>query len=262
MHTATGNATTRRSPLAPEITTARLPLARRLALTLPLLAALAACSTPAGSAPEPQRTETTAAADTAPVPGWFLGSLQGAAPQDYEAAIVTEPGRGNVARLSAAVPEPTGFGTLMQEVQADAYRGRRVRLSADIRTGELGDLIGAAGNAGAAFLWLRVDGQGSAMAFDNMGDRGGIPRASDWQRHSLVLDVPDGADGLAYGVFIMSTGSVWMDDVELEVVGDDVPTTGMEFPPSGADDIDVERMRLKYDMAPAAPVNTGFERRP
>ena len=59
-------------------------------------------------------------------------------------------------------PTAAGFGTLMQQIDAADYRGRRVRLSG---------LSKAAAVAGWAGLWMRVDGRRGVLAFDNMQSR-------------------------------------------------------------------------------------------
>src|ERR1700730_5928188 len=84
---------------------------------------------------------------TASVPiGW---TLAGSRPQDYEvgktAAAAT--GRNVGAYVKCVVEQPTGFGTLMQTVSAEAYHGKRVRLSADAKASEV---------EGWAGLWMRV----------------------------------------------------------------------------------------------------------
>jgi hypothetical protein len=70
-----------------------------------------------------------------------------------------------------------------------------------------------------------VDGRESSLSFDNMQDRP-IKGDSDWRAYSIVLDVPEQATGIAYGVLLAGAGSVWMDGASFEVVDQTVPTTG------------------------------------
>jgi hypothetical protein len=58
-----------------------------------------------------------------------------------------------------------------------------------------------------------------------MGDRP-IKGTTSWQRYDLVLDVPPDASGIFFGVLLAGSGKVWLNGVEFEVVGSDVPTTG------------------------------------
>ena len=46
-----------------------------------------------------------------------------------------------------------------------------------------------------------------------------------WTRYEIVLDVPANSFRISYGILLTGIGQVWVDDVQLEVVGDEVPTT-------------------------------------
>ena len=43
--------------------------------------------------------------------------------------------------------------------------------------------------------------------------------------YEIVLDVPEQADQISFGLLLTGKGQVWMDDLKFEVVGKDVPTT-------------------------------------
>jgi len=78
-----------------------------------------------------------------------------------------------------------------------------------------------------------IDGQGGAMlAFDNMQDRA-IKATSDWQPYDIVLDVPEGAQEIAFGLLLSGKGEVWMDDLKFEVVGKEIPVTGQKLKTGG-----------------------------
>ena len=53
-----------------------------------------------------------------------------------------------------------------------------------------------------------------------------IKGTSDWKRYEIVLDVPEQAQEIAFGLLLTGGGQVWMDDLKFEVVGKDVATTG------------------------------------
>ncbi len=143
-------------------------------------------------------------------PGWSLGGL------GYQAGVdsVIKHG-GRSAAFLRALPGAGDFGTLMQTIDAESYRGSRVRLSGYCKV---------AGVAGWAGFWMRVDGQGSVLAFDNMRSRP-IKGTTDWQRYEVVLEVPQAAEGLAFGALLAGAGQVWLDDLQLEKVGSDVAVT-------------------------------------
>ena len=93
--------------------------------------------------------------------GW---GLKGSHPDDYEAGITPDAIDGKAAAYLRARVASSGFGTIMQQFKADAYRGQRLRLAA---------LVRSEGVERWAGLWMRVDGPGRhSLAFDNMQNRG------------------------------------------------------------------------------------------
>jgi RNA polymerase sigma factor (sigma-70 family) len=153
--------------------------------------------------------------------GWFLA---GSHPHQYDPGIAAGErldGK-RVGYLRARAKEPAGFGTLMQMIAPDAYRGKRVRFSGAARA------IGVDGWAG---LWMRVDGpeQGKALAFDNM-QRRPIKGTTDWERYEVVLDVAEEARAVAFGVLIAGRGEMRFADFRFEVVPNEVPTTQPTYP--------------------------------
>jgi hypothetical protein len=153
-------------------------------------------------------------ADDCGIPGWFLS---GDNPAGYTCGTETAPGdAGKSSFIKAKSEAPTGIATLMQQIAADAYRGKRLRLTAAMKTA----------NAGRAQLWMRVDGADRKMlAFYNMDDRP-VTGTSDWKPYTVVLDVPQDAAGIAFGYFLGGQGEVWAKDLVLSVVGNDVPVSG------------------------------------
>jgi len=104
----------------------------------------------------------------------------------------------------------------MQRILAEEYRDRRVRWSGYLKTEDVAEWCG---------LWMRVDGQrNNVMEFDNMQSRP-CKGTGDWRRCEVVLDVAQEAHAIAFGLVIEGPGTVWMTDVNLEVVGRDVPVT-------------------------------------
>ena len=151
--------------------------------------------------------------------GWFHA---GNRPKDYDMSVDRSVAHGGKASASLkSITEKTGgFGTLMQTCKADAFRGQRVRMSGYVQAKDVADWAG---------LWMRVDGsQKEALTFDNMQGRP-IKGTSDWTKYEIVLDVPAAAQEIAFGVLLTGKGQVWMDDLNFEVVGKDVPTTGAKM---------------------------------
>lgn len=146
--------------------------------------------------------------------GWFMA---GSKPANYQTGVdqaMTANGLPS-AFLKSAVPDTGGFGTLMQEISASEYAGKRVRLRAWVRSQDVSDSAG---------MWMRVDKGQTSVAFDNMQNRP-IKGSLSWETYDVVLDVPQDATGIAFGILLSGAGEVWMNNVTFEAVGNDVPTT-------------------------------------
>ena len=151
--------------------------------------------------------------------GWYLS---GSHPGDYEHGIAEdEKHEGHrVAYLRSHVEAASGFGTLMQMVAAEEFRGKRIRFSGALKAKDV---------EGWAGLWMRVDGQErkNTLAFDNMQDRP-VTGTTEWGRHSVVLDVGEDAAAIGIGTLLSGRGEVRIADLRFEPVSTDVPTTGHE----------------------------------
>jgi hypothetical protein len=169
---------------------------------LPLAVLTLALAAPAGANPFGMQLK-----------GWWVA---GSAPQDYDLGI-TSTGclSKKCAYIKATATAPRGFATLMQQLAPDNYLGKRLRVSAQIRTE----------NADKAELWMRVDGpNGQSLGFFNMDDHP-IVGTTGWKRYDVVLDVPPQAIGVAFGYFLYGKGEAWADGFKLETVGKDVPVS-------------------------------------
>lgn len=127
----------------------------------------------------------------------------------------------NSAYVKSVVPKSKEFGNLQQAFVPNNYLGKRLRMSGWVKT-KL--------TSGTAQLWIRVDGEWNNDAtkpgtFDNMDDRP-IKGTTDWTPYSLVVDVPETANHVAFGLMLIGTGKIWLDDVSFETVSKDVPLSG------------------------------------
>lgn len=114
---------------------------------------------------------------------------------------------------------PKGFGTLMTICSAEKYLGKRIRMKASLKSKNITTLAG---------MWLRVDQakKQEPLAFDNMQGRP-ITGTTDWTNYEIVLDVPNNASQLAYGVLLESSGQVWFENLTFEIVDNSVKVTDM-----------------------------------
>lgn len=181
--------------------------------------------------------------------GWFLTGPS----QDAYAVAASKAQDGSKAAELRSTIDPEGGNTaLIQAVRADAFRGKRVRLAAKVKTQDV---------ASWAALWLRADrADGTVIALDNMKERP-LKGTTDWQPYTLVLDIPPTTALLVYGLQVVGTGAAWIDDVKVDVVDSSVEVTwaaGIELPkrPIEAGNIRPAPENLSFEAwtAVAAPV--------
>lgn len=168
----------------------------------------------------------------APPHGWFLA---GSKPASYESGIDAQASYNAhpTAYLKSKESHIDGFGTIMQAFRADHYLGKRVRFSAFVKSADVQSW---------AALWMRIDKGSTQLTFDNMQNRP-IKGTTDWQRYDVVLDVPQDATGIFFGILLGETGQVWISNAKFEVVGSDVQTTGGKASPEMPD----EPSNLNFD---------------
>lgn len=173
--------------------------------------------------------------------GWGGGSAQA---DEYEVAVDRDVAHGGKASgtIKALAAAPTAFGSLTQAIKADMYHGKRVRYSGYLKTKD------ASTGAG---LWMRVDSTTRTLTFDNMDSRL-VQGTTEWKKVDLVLDVPDEAVYVTFGMLLSGPGQAWVDDLKIEVVGKDVPSTNKLQQPTP-----IQGWEL---TVPDKPVNLDFER--
>jgi hypothetical protein len=142
--------------------------------------------------------------------GSFLLDAGGGHWQDY--ACGTGPGPDGVTAsgyLKAQVPDPPGFADLRQGILADAYRGQRVRLSAEVRT---------AGVARRAGLYLRVIDPARSRP-PEVREQLSLQGTSDWTRRHVEADVPADSVYVLFGITLAGPGQIWATNVQVEPAG-------------------------------------------
>jgi hypothetical protein len=107
---------------------------------------------------------------------------------------------------------------IWQSISSERYRGKRVRLSAWIKTER----------AQGAWLGMRISSAGGGVLAYGRQDTAG---SADWRRYEVVLDVAPLAHNVNFGLLLEGTGTAWIDEVRLDVVDDRTPTTNL-LPPA------------------------------
>lgn len=163
---------------------------------------------------------------------------------------------------AVALPPDSTFTQFSQVLRPNSYFGHRLRLSGYFRpTGVILPTAAAAADHRAppvSGLWMRIDGPGEILAFDNMQTRP-VTGTTDWQLVSIVLDVPANAIGVAFGVLFSGTGQLLVDDLTLDTVGVAVPTTDMLRGVPSPSAYLTDSVAASYQRDPDVPVNLGFE---
>lgn len=169
------------------------------------------------------------------IPGWLI---TGSTPDKYECGLDKDTFfKGTKSVFLKAIKselEEGDFGTVMQQFKAANYLEKRIRFSGFVKSK---DVTGWGG------LWMRIDGTTTnTLKFDNMQNRA-IKGTSDWNIYSIVLDVPENSSIISIGMLLSGKGELWLDNVRLDLVDKNVPTTD--------GDISSE--------LPGSPVNLSFE---
>lgn len=174
-------------------------------------------------------------------------SSAGSAPKNYDMTLDTVMKRSgsSSARIAYKDGDPKEFGALVQRIDAIRYRGKRLMLSAWLKTSE----------ATSAHIWMRIHSTPTLMtAFDNMRNRA-VTGTSGWHRYDVVLDVPKDATYVAFGAFLIGKGTLWVDDFEFNLVEGSVPSTNLLTP----EDVKENTALKEPKDVLKTPTDLGFE---
>jgi hypothetical protein len=175
--------------------------------------------------------------------GWMHA---GDHPDNYEMTVDTamkHDGKAS-ARITFIGEKAEGFGTLMQIFKADDYRGKRVAMSAWMKTKD----------AESGNFWLRIDGVDTSLGFDNMFNRA-VRGTTEWKEYEIVLDVPEEAVNIAFGAFVAGKGQAWVDDFSFKVVGETALSGAKPTP----EQVKAKELAGSAKKHPRKPVNLDFE---
>ncbi|WP_042473209.1 helix-turn-helix transcriptional regulator [Bacillus ndiopicus] len=154
------------------------------------------------------------------IKGWFMS---GSHPYNYEIGIDqtnVHQGKASGYLKSKTVQDKDEFATMMQQFKANSFKGQRVKLSGFIKTNNVKQFSG---------LWMRVDSATEdILQFDNMSDRP-ILGTNNWNKYSIVLDVPENSATISFGILLTGKGEVWLDGLSFEIVDKDTPSTNISF---------------------------------
>ncbi|WP_127141074.1 S41 family peptidase [Flagellimonas marinaquae] len=106
------------------------------------------------------------------------------------------------------------FGSIAYKIPAK-YEGKSIKLEGYMKTKNV--------QGGFAGLLLRVDGNGSSFAFDNMQDKN-ITGTNDWKKYTINLNYPEGAEMIYVAGILVGTGEAWYDDFTVTIDDKNIQT--------------------------------------
>ncbi len=172
-------------------------------------------------------------------PGWFVPP----AVRSYTAQLarVSAVGGTRIVTLSlkpGAQPAQDEFGNMMQTIDATKFRGKNIRYRAAIRYES--DM-----EEGEARMWIRADRVGGVLGlFDNMANSPITPGKRAY--YEIMGRVDEDADQLNFGVMLIGKGTVFIDDVHLEIVGEVPVSKALPLSPQGLQNLTAFTRLLGY----------------
>ncbi len=150
--------------------------------------------------------------------------ITGSAPEKYKIKIDTDiyhMGSKSATIRSLADEFSNGeFATIMQQISAKNYAGKRMRFSGFVKTRDVEGWCG---------LWFRIDDAlGTTLKLDNMQSRP-VTGTTEWNHYACVLDIPENGAIINIGMLLYGKGQAWLDNVSFQEVDKNTPTT--EFAP-------------------------------
>jgi C-terminal processing protease CtpA/Prc len=132
-------------------------------------------------------------------------------------------------RLERDASSANTFSTITIGIPVD-FTGTSVELRGFLKTENVSEFAG---------LWMREDGDGGAVAFDNMESRH-LKATHEWTEYSIALPLHSEAKQLVFGVLVAGTGKTWADDLQLLVDGKPIWDAPKVEPPKTILDLDHE----------------------
>jgi hypothetical protein len=141
-------------------------------------------------------------------------------------------------------------GVMWQAVVATPLRGKRVEVSAYVRSRitQIGHLFVRTQAKVPLELLLSDQNAPGARGLNRY-----VPRNAEWDRYSVVFDVPSDAEVLYYGFELYGGGYVWIDDVGISIA--DTGSALTHYGSVGGN----HNIAIDPSWILPAPLNLGFE---
>ncbi len=139
--------------------------------------------------------------------GWFKWG-------NYELTIDTIAHSGKKSGKIKSDQEGKSFGSIAYEIPAN-YAGQQIKLEGYMKIKNVeGGFVG---------LLMRIDGNETILEFDNMENQQ-ITGTRDWQKYSITLNYPSGAEKILVAGILAGKGEAWFDDFTVSIDGKDLQT--------------------------------------
>ena len=148
--------------------------------------------------------------------GWLFYSEHR---KDYEFGIDRSNSvTGASAYIKSRRAQAQGSAELFQAIDVESYRGKRLRVSAMLKSSRVED---------AAGITVQVADEDGLPVFDIMRQLK-LRGTNGWSRQAFVFDVPENGSEVTIGFALKGSGAVWADDFSLEEVDSSVPVTATQ----------------------------------
>lgn len=139
--------------------------------------------------------------------GWFKWG-------NYELTITDTTYLGKKSGKITSDKEGNSFGSIAYNIPAN-YKGNTIKLEGFMKIKNVEN--------GFAGLLLRIDGNGSSLAFNNMKNQK-ISGTKDWQKYTIMLNYPEGAESIFVAGILSGKGEAWFDDFTVTIDGKNIQT--------------------------------------
>lgn len=139
--------------------------------------------------------------------GWFKWG-------NYELTIDSIAHSGKKSGKITSEQTGSSFGSIAYKIPAN-YSGKTIQLDGYMKIKNVEN--------GFAGLLLRVDGNGSSLAFDNMQNQN-ITGTRDWHKYTISLEYPEEAENIFIAGILTGKGEAWFDDFVLSIDGKNLQT--------------------------------------
>ena len=143
--------------------------------------------------------------------GWY--SYQHAGPPSYDFVLDAGVSHSGVQSVRIDNTGPEVYGTFAQIIRGPQFAGKTIRFTAWIKTR---DVTGNGWSKGTG-LAITAYARGSTVGGTNFR-RTAIGGTTDWTRREVTAVAPAGTDRIDIEISLTGHGTVWVDDVTLEVL--------------------------------------------